>query len=43
MFTWLTGFPLLSFAFLSGTGKEDVEKIFKNLCQGETRILKETR
>lgn len=27
----LTGFLLLSFASLSGTGKEDVEKIFKNL------------
>jgi L-ascorbate metabolism protein UlaG (beta-lactamase superfamily) len=29
--TLLTGFLLLSFASLSGTDKEDVEKIFKNL------------
>jgi hypothetical protein len=39
----VTGLLLLSFASLSGSGKEDVEKIFKNLCQGEVRILKETR
>ncbi len=39
----VTGFLLLSFASLSGSSKEDVEKIFENLCQGEVRILKETR